>query len=90
MSIVNSLSGNPKTRDTMVNNRNGFTYACNITILLAALLAFAYIDDRVAQFRYMCYLCLSLGTLASLFFIFTIDEVRLTNTANSLEKQYQE
>ena len=90
MAVVNSLSGNPRTRDTMVNNRNGFTYACNITILLAALLAFAYVDDRHAQFRYMCYLCLTVGTLATLFFITTIDEVGLTATAVKLEKQYQE
>lgn len=90
MAVVNSLSGNPRTRDTMVNNRNGFTYFCNITILLAALLAFAYVDDRHAQFRYMCYLCLTIGTLASLFFITTIDEPGLTATAVRLEKQYQD
>ena len=78
MSIVNSLSNSTKVRDTMVNNRNGFSYFSKITVLLSALAAFAYIKDRYQQFRFICYVCLSIGSFTSLFFIYIIDEVRLT------------
>ena len=41
MSIVNQLSYTNRLRDRMINNRNGFTYAANITVLIVAVLLFA-------------------------------------------------
>jgi Na+/melibiose symporter-like transporter len=46
MSIVNSLSLVEEKRDIMVNQRNGFTYAANITVLSAALVIFSYVPNQ--------------------------------------------
>jgi hypothetical protein len=46
MAIVNNLSASNQKRDRLVNNRNGFTYAANITILSFALLLFNVVDDK--------------------------------------------
>jgi len=48
MAIVNSLSASNRRRDRMVNNRNGFTYAANISILTLALLLFAFLNPEEA------------------------------------------
>lgn len=47
MAIVNNLSASNQKRDRLVNNRNGFTYAANITILSFALFLFNVIDDKI-------------------------------------------
>ena len=41
MAIVNQLSASNRRRDKMVNYRNAFTYAANISILILALSLFA-------------------------------------------------
>jgi len=46
MSIVNSLSLVEEKRDIMVNQRNGFTYAANITVLSGALVIFSAFPDQ--------------------------------------------
>lgn len=45
MAIVNNLSNSNQMRDKLVNNRNGFTYAANITVLSFALLLFNVVSD---------------------------------------------
>ena len=45
MSIVNQLSSSNRRRDRLVINRNGFTYAANITVLSFAYLLFQFVDD---------------------------------------------
>lgn len=45
MSIVNQLSTSNRRRDKMSNNRNGFTYAANITVLTFALIMFTTVTE---------------------------------------------
>lgn len=45
MSIVNQLTYSNRQRDKLSNNRNGFTYAANITVLAVALLLFLTMKD---------------------------------------------
>ena len=73
----------------MVNQRNGFTYMANITVLTAALIVFILIDDAILQFRLLLLLVLSLGFCTSSFFICTIKEPRLAETALKLEREYK-
>ena len=47
MAIVNVLSSSNRRRDRMVNNRNGFTYGANISILTIALILFATLNDSI-------------------------------------------
>ena len=47
MDIVNDLSASNRRRDLLVNNRNGFTYAANILVLLIALALFQLLNDEV-------------------------------------------
>lgn len=46
MSIVNQLTCSNRRRDKLANNRNGFTAAANICILIFALIAFVFIDNN--------------------------------------------
>ena len=78
MAIVNGLSASNRRRDLLANNRNGFTFAANITILSFALLFFHVLDDSKEQFRYLCFIALGLGSFSSCFYMFTINEPRLT------------
>ena len=61
----------------MVNNRNGFTYAANITILTIALILFTCMHDSIDKFRIMTYIGLGLGLCTSTFYMCTIREVKL-------------
>jgi Na+/melibiose symporter-like transporter len=54
MAIVNDLSYSNRMRDRLVNNRNGFTYAANITVLTTALVLFNVVPEAKNQFRFLC------------------------------------
>jgi Na+/melibiose symporter-like transporter len=69
MSIVNSLSNSNQKRDKLSNTRNGFTYAANITVLTCALIMFLTVNDKIKQFRYICFFSLTIGLLTSLFYL---------------------
>ena len=88
MSIVNQLSYSGTRRDRMVNNRNAFTYAANITVLSFALLMFLIIDDAINQFRYLCLMCLGLGFCTSMFYMTSISEVWLSHEAKAKDFEY--
>jgi len=90
MSIVNQLSNSNRMRDRLVNNRNGFTYIANITVLSFALLMFLAVDDPIHQFRYLCFMCLGLGFFASSFYMYWIREVPLSESAVKYDKAYKE
>ena len=47
MVVVNDLSASNRRRDKLVNNRNGFTYAANILILVSALALFEVVESPV-------------------------------------------
>jgi Na+/melibiose symporter-like transporter len=89
MSIVNSLSASNRKRDELANNRNGFTFAANIVILSFALLFFHVVNDSINQFRYLCFLALGLGSFSSFFYMFTINEPKLSNLALELDAEYK-
>ena len=86
MAIVNSLSTSIERRDVLVNYRNGFTYGANIVVLFSALIVFLYFDDKILQFRILGFLCIGLGLLTSIYYIFTIQEVKLTEEAKKYEQ----
>ena len=89
MSIVNSLSNSNQKRDKLSNNRNGFTYAANITVLVCALIFFLTVNDKINQFRYLCFLCLAIGTFTSLFYMININEVKLSADAQHFDREYK-
>lgn len=89
MAIVNNLSASNQKRDRLVNNRNGFTYAANITILSFALILFNVLDDNILQFRYLCLIALSIGSFSSVFYMLNINEPRLTREAKEYDEIYK-
>ena len=89
MAIVNNLSASNQKRDKLVNYRNGFSYAANITILSFALILFSVLDDNINQFRYLCFIALFIGSFSSIFYILTIKEVRLTQEAKDYDAIYK-
>ena len=89
MSIVNALSLSNRKRDRLSNNRNGFTFAANITVLAVALVMFLTVDDKIAQFRYLCFMCLGLGFITSLYFMCTISEPYLKERAEHYDLAYK-
>ena len=72
MAIVNSLTYSNRRRDYLSNNRNGFTYLANITVLSIALFLFLTMDNAIAQFRVLSIISLILGLLTSLFYIYKL------------------
>ena len=89
MAIMNNLSASNQKRDRLVNNRNGFTFAANITILSFALILFNTVDDKILQFRYLCLIAMSIGAFSSIFFMLTINEPRLTKEAKEYDAIYK-
>lgn len=73
----------------MVNNRNGFTYVANITVLSYSLLLFLLISNPVTDFTILCLTCICLGGCTTLFYSFTIKEKLLTSEAKNLEDLYR-
>lgn len=88
MSIVNQLSGSNSRRDKLVNNRNGFTAAANITVLGFALILFISVKNDVDQYRYLCYILIVIGLATSAFYLYTIKEVHMEREALILEHLY--
>lgn len=89
MSIVNSITLAEERRDVMVNQRNGFTYGANITVLSAALVVFYFVEDNKMQFRYLCIMVLTLGSCTSLYFMFNINEPKLSEEAIQKDKEFK-
>lgn len=90
MSIVNQLSYSQRRRDRMVNNRNGFTYIANITVLVVALILFLVISNGTLCFSILTIFCLSIGTITTGFYICRITEKSLSSEATRLEAKYRE
>jgi Na+/melibiose symporter-like transporter len=81
MAVVNSITHSTQRRDRLISLRNGFTYVANFVVLTMALIIFALSTDQVLQFRILAFLIIIIGVLSSLFYIITIREVPLTETA---------
>ena len=73
----------------MVNNRNGFTYGANITILTIALVLFSVMTDAINEFRILCFCALGLGLSTSTFYLCTIKEVKLEKEAKEYDEKYK-
>jgi Na+/melibiose symporter-like transporter len=89
MAIVNQLSYGQRRRDTMVNGRNIFTYVANIFMLSLSLILFLSIPSATACFRILTVVCLSLGGVTTLFYVFSIKEVPLSKEAKEFDTQYK-
>jgi Na+/melibiose symporter-like transporter len=89
MSIVNSLTYSTQKRDKLVSSRNTFTFIANISVLLIALVLFQVVKDGVWQYRILAIIVVSLGTLTSLFYMFTIKEPYLVGEAKRLQKEFK-
>lgn len=89
MVVVNDLSASNRRRDKLVNNRNGFTYAANILILVSALVLFEVLDSPVTQFRVLCLISVVVGSCTSLFYIFSTKENKLVQEAKDYDRAYK-
>ena len=98
MAIVNSLSASNRRRDKMVNYRNSFTYAANISILILALILFSgvgqasdkdLVANAMTEFRILTIFTLGVGICTSLFYMIVIREVQLTERATVLDVRYK-
>ena len=74
----------------MINNRNGFTSAAFVTVLVSAFIIFSAVDDSIQQFRYMVIILASVGCFGTVFYLVVIQEKKLTNECIELEEAYQE
>lgn len=90
MSIVNQLSYSQRRRDRMVNNRNGFTYAANITVLVLALILFVSVPNPVTVFSILTCIALGIGFCTTMFYVMTIKELPLSKKASEMEEQRRE
>jgi Na+/melibiose symporter-like transporter len=89
MSVVNQLSYSQRRRDRMVNNRNGFTYVANICVLSVSLVLFIVFANGATSFTILCLMCISVGSLSSLFYTLNIKEPSLTKKALEMEAAYR-
>lgn len=74
----------------MVNNRNGFTYMANITVLVLALIFFVTIPNPVLVFSVLTSICLGIGLCATMFYVINIKELPLSKIASEMEDQRRE
>lgn len=84
----------------MVNYRNSFTYAANISILILALVLFTgvgqesdesdLIENAITEFRILTIFTLGVGMCTSLFYMIAIREVSLTEQAEECDARYRE
>ena len=78
MSLGPSLTCSRSRRDRLSNLRNTFTYVSQLVVLIVALLYFTIFSDPLFQFEILSYTAVTIGLIACFFFIFTIDEKRLS------------
>lgn len=89
MAIVNSITYSVSRRDKLISLRNGFTFVANFVVLSMALVYFVVMSDPIWQFRALCFSILGLGCAHSLFYLFNLNEVRLTAWAKEYDKEYK-
>lgn len=74
----------------MVNNRNGFTYAANITVLCTALILFVVVSNPTTVFSTLTCICLGIGLCTTSFYVIRIKEHILSDKAKKYEEEYRE
>ena len=73
----------------MVNGHNIFTYVANISMLSLSLVFFLTIPSSTTCFRLLTIVCLSIGGVTTLFYVFNIAEVRLSREAKEYDTKYK-
>jgi len=89
MAIVNNITESNRRRDRLSNSRNAFTAGANVIVLAVALILFATMDNAVDEYRLLCIIALSIGACASMFYMFHIREVPLTEASAKYDKAYK-
>ena len=89
MAIVNNMTESNRRRDRLSNSRNGFTAGANVIVLTIALVLFATMTDPIQEYRVLCIGALSIGACASMFYMFHIREVPLTEASDKYDKAYK-
>jgi Na+/melibiose symporter-like transporter len=74
----------------MVNNRNGFTYIANISVLSLSLILFLLIPTSTTCFTILCITCLTGGLVTTIFYSYQIRETKLSSAAKELEDLYRQ
>lgn len=88
MAVVNSLTYDAEKRDKMINSRNGFTYAANITMLSFSMVLFIFEKHSLMQFRVLSITCVLLGIVSTCFYVCFISENRLEAEAAYKEAKF--
>ena len=70
-------------------SRNTFTFIANIAVLCVALFLFTVLSDGIWQYRILAIIVVSVGTLSSLFYMFTLKEPYLVGEAKRLQKEFK-
>lgn len=78
MSLVPSLTVSKCRRDSLNNFRNTLTYVANFGVLGFALVLFTIISKPEEQFQALAFSVIGIGMITSIFFMWKIDEVHLT------------
>lgn len=89
MSLVPSLSLSRERRDHLNNLRGTNTFIANLMVLIFAAVSFAVIDDERLKYELLCQVSVGCGVLASLFFIYHIQEKALTRACRRLAKEFK-
>jgi len=89
MSLVPSLTLSRKTRDKLNNTRNTFTYVANLYVLALALVLFMVLKSDYLQFRVLAIGSLAVGIIASVFFLLTVNEKKLTDNCRKVKRQFK-
>ncbi len=78
MSLLPSISINRKNRDHMVRLRTAYTFSSQMVCLLLSFIIFYLVEDKYLQYSLLSLICVALGTLSSLFFLYNCREWKLT------------
>ena len=90
MAIVVTMTLSQGRRDLLVSSRNGFTYFSNLFTLVIAIIFIVTIDDALWTFRALAYTLTGIGIFTSIFFIFFVPEVKLSDDAIKYDKIYKQ
>lgn len=68
-------------KDRLNNLRNSFAFIANLIVLILGLIIFSSMADRSLEISLISYIVVIVGAITSIFFIFKIDEPRLSEAA---------
>jgi len=77
MSLLPSISINRKNRDYMVRLRTAYTFSSQMICLLLSFMIFYIVEDKYLQYSLLSLICVGIGTLSSLFFLYNCRENQL-------------